>query len=429
MSGGVQAVRGFNDILPVQAACWRAIEAVAAEVLETAGYGEIRLPVLEQTVLFARSIGAGTDIVEKEMYSFEDRGGDSLSLRPEGTAGCVRAGISHGLFNGSQLRLRYGGPMFRHERPQKGRYRQFHQIGAEAFGIQGADIEAEMILLGARLWRRLGLKHIGLRMNSLGRPQEREMYRTALIEYLRKHVDRLDADGRRRLETNPLRILDSKDPKTRKVLAEAPRIGDYFGDQTRLQFAELGTRLDLLGIVYTLDPFLVRGLDYYTGLVFEWTTDLLGAQDAICSGGRYDGLVARLGGRDTPAVGWALGMERLVLLVEAEAKTPAPTPPDAYFIALGKEAEYKALVLSERLRDRHPELRLVVNMGGGSLKSQLRRADRAGAHYALILGESELHAGTVILKPLGEEGEQTPVDFEAVADTLIQKLRYGCAAA
>ncbi|MGH8427818.1 MAG: histidine--tRNA ligase [Gammaproteobacteria bacterium] len=406
MSGTVRAVRGFNDILPAQIACWRMIEATAAEMLEGAGYGEIRLPLVERTALFARSIGASTDIVEKEMYSFEDRGGDSLSLRPEATAGCVRAGITHGLFNGSQQRLWYGGAMFRHERPQKGRYRQFHQIGAEAFGIEGPEIEAELLALAARLWRRLGIRRIALAVNSLGSFADRKRYRKALVDFLTTHAARLDEDERRRLATNPLRILDSKNEETRALLAQAPQIGDYLGERERAHLDELLFRLNALGITYRLDPLLVRGLDYYTGVVFEWTSDALGAQDAFCSGGRYDGLVAELGGRPTPAAGWALGMERLVLLVEEAEQAPVRMPPDAYFIALGTDAERRALALSEQLRDALPALRLIVNAGGGTLRAQLRRADKAGAQLALILGEAELASGNIAIKPLAEEGEQ-----------------------
>ncbi|MGH8224877.1 MAG: histidine--tRNA ligase [Gammaproteobacteria bacterium] len=423
MSESIRSVRGFNDVLPEAAARWRRVEAEACAVLEGAGYGEIRLPLVEATALFARSIGAATDIVEKEMYSFEDRGGDSLSLRPEGTAGCVRAGISNGLFNGSQQRLWYRGPMFRHERPQKGRYRQFHQIGAEAFGMEGAGVEAELIALGARLWRRLGIGKVALSVNSLGSFEDRGRYREVLVKYLRAHAAKLDEDSRRRLETNPLRVFDSKVETTRELLADAPRIDDHLGAESKAQFEELCAQLAVLDIPYTRDPFLVRGLDYYTGAVFEWTTDALGAQDAICSGGRYDGLVAELGGRATPAAGWALGMERLVLLAESEGSLPAEPGPDGYLIALGREAEHRALALAEGLRDALPALRLIVNADGGSLKTQLKRADKSGAEFALILGESELAAGTVMLKPLAGGGEQTSVPADALAETLAQRLR------
>jgi histidyl-tRNA synthetase len=399
-------------------AAWRWVEDEAAGVLEQAGYGQVRLPLVERTALFARSIGAATDIVEKEMYTFEDRRGDSLSLRPEATAGCVRAGITNGLFDGSQRRLWYRGPMFRHERPQKGRYRQFHQIGAEAFGMTGAGIEAELIALGARLWKRLGLRDVSLKLNTLGNVEDRKRYRALFVDYLRQHEDALDEDSRRRLETNPLRILDSKVATTRVILADAPRITDHLGEDTGAQFEALCARLDALGIGYERDPFLVRGLDYYTGAVFEWVTDALGAQDAVCSGGRYDGLVRELGGRQTPAAGWALGMERLVLLAETQGALPAPPVPDAYLLALGSAPERRAPVVAERLRDALPSLRLVVNADGGSLKAQMRRADKSGARFALILGEAELEAEVVAVKPLDNQGEQKAVKIEALPDFL-----------
>lgn len=423
MSETLRAVRGFNDILPPASGHWQFVEQVASEELAQAGYGEVRLPVIEATVLFARSIGVSTDIVEKEMYTFEDRNGDSLSLRPEGTAGCVRAGINHGLFNGSQQRLWYRGPMFRHERPQKGRYRQFHQIGAEAFGIAGPEAEAELIAVAARLWARLGLDRVRLTLNSLGGTGDRARYRDALVDYLERHEAALDEDSRRRLKSNPLRILDSKVDATREILADAPRITDYLEVESRAHFAGLCKRLDALGIAYDLDPFLVRGLDYYTGTVFEWTTDALGSQDAVCSGGRYDGLVEQLGGRPTPAVGWALGLERLILLAETRGNLPEPPQPHAYFVALGEDAECRALVLSERLRADLPWLRLTLNAGAGSMKAQLRRANRLGAGLALILGEEELGEGKVTLKFLRRDAEQETVamgDLPAVLKCRIE---------
>lgn len=402
-------MRGFNDILPPTSGHWQSVEQIAQEVLGGAGYGEIRLPLVESTSLFARSIGASTDIVEKEMYTFEDRNGDSLSLRPEGTASCVRAGINHGLFNGSQQRLWYRGPMFRHERPQKGRYRQFHQIGAEAFGISGADIEAELIALSARLWQCLSLERVVLKINSLGDYADRARYREALVAYLHQREGELDEDSRRRLAHNPMRILDSKVESTRQILADAPRIPDYLDDGNAKHFATLCGYLDALHIDYAIDPFLVRGLDYYTGTVFEWVSDALGSQDAVCSGGRYDGLVEQLGGRATPAVGWALGMERLILLSETAGTLPEAPGPDAYVVALGKAAERRAMALTERLRRDEPHLRLILNMGGGSLKAQLRRANRAGAGLALILGESELEQHRVTVKFLQHDAEQQSV--------------------
>lgn len=422
MSENLRAVRGFNDILPPASEHWRYVENTACEVLEQAGYGEVRLPLVESTALFARSIGVSTDIVEKEMYTFEDRNGDSLSLRPEGTAGCVRAGINHGLFNGSQHRLWYRGPMFRHERPQKGRYRQFHQIGAEAFGVSGPDVEAELIAVTARLWKRLGLERVRLTLNSLGGTGDRERYRSALVEYLQRHEEALDKDSKRRLETNPLRVLDSKVEATREIVSAAPRITDFLDDQSQAHFSGLCKRLDALGIAYAIDPFLVRGLDYYTGTVFEWTTDALGAQDAVCSGGRYDGLVEQLGGRPTPAVGWALGMERLILLAEVDGSLPEPSAPHVYFAALGEAAECTALALSERLREHLPRLRLTLNLGAGSMKAQLRRANRMGADVALIVGEAELDGRKATLKFLRRDVEQETVAMDDLHSVLMQHL-------
>ncbi len=415
MSGDVRAIRGFNDILPPASEHWQVVEHIAGDVLGRAGYGEVRLPLVESTSLFARSIGASTDIVEKEMYTFEDRNGDSLSLRPEGTASCVRAGINHGLFNGSQQRLWYRGPMFRHERPQKGRYRQFHQIGAEAFGIAGADIEAELIALSAELWRRLGLERVTLKINSLGSIEDRARYREALVVYLKKHEQDLDEDSRRRLSHNPMRILDSKVEQTRAILRSAPHITDYLDEENSVHFAELCRRLDALGIGYVKDPFLVRGLDYYTGTVFEWVTDALGAQDAVCSGGRYDGLVEQLGGRATPAVGWALGMERLILLAESCGRLPESGAPHAYFVALGLPAECEAMALAQQLRSQVPGLRLILNMGSGSLKAQLRRADKTGAGIALIMGDAELEQRRVTVKFLHEKRDQQALDWADLA--------------
>ena len=413
MSETLRAVRGFNDIFPPASEHWQLVEQAASEVLGRAGYGEVRLPLIESTSLFARSIGSSTDIVEKEMYTFDDRNGDSLSLRPEGTAGCVRAGINHGLFNGSQQRLWYRGPMFRHERPQKGRYRQFHQIGAEAFGIESPEAEAELIAVAARLWKHLGLDRLRLTLNSLGSPGDRARYREALVDYLKRHEGGLDEDSKRRLEANPLRILDSKVEPTREILSGAPRITDFLDEEAQIHFSGLRKRLDAVGIDYELDPFLVRGLDYYTGTVFEWTTGDLGAQDAVCSGGRYDGLVEQLGGRPTPAVGWALGLERLILLAGAHGSLPEPAVPHAYFVALGEEAECEALVISERLRDSVPFLRLTLNAGAGSMKAQLRHANRLGAGLALIVGDAELEERKVTLKYLRRDADQETI---AVAD-------------
>ncbi len=419
----------MHDILPDRVGLWQHIEDTARAVFAAYGYREIRTPLVEVTELFKRSIGEVTDIVEKEMYSFLDRHGDSLSLRPEGTAGCVRAAIEHGLLNQPQ-RLWYRGPMFRYERPQRGRYRQFHQIGVEVFGLSGPDIDLEVILLTARLWHRLGLQALRLEINTLGDAGERQCYRERLLDFLRPHADRLDPDSRRRLETNPLRILDSKDPTTQAILAEAPSLLDGLGAQTRAHFDALCAGLDALGIPYRINPRLVRGLDYYNRTVFEWITDRLGAQGTVCAGGRYDSLVEQLGGRPTPAIGFALGIERLVELL-GQVDSGANPSVDAYLVALGDRAEIEALRLAERLRDRLPGLRLLVNCGGGSFKSQFKRADKSGARYALVLGEAELELGVVGLKDLrltglsagqGMVGEQRNLDPEALIAVLAAEL-------
>lgn len=423
LTDAIQPVRGMNDILPEQTARWQFVEAAAREVFAGYGYEEIRFPLVEKTALFARSIGEVTDIVEKEMYTFEDRSGDSLSLRPEGTAGCVRAGISNGLFHNQTQRLWYAGPMFRHERPQKGRYRQFHQIGLEAFGMEGPDIDAEIILVSARLWRRLGLEQVQLELNSLGTPEARAAYRGRLVEYFTRFEADLDEDSRRRLKTNPLRILDSKNPAMGDLIAGAPSLVDHLDDASRAHFETLCGLLKDAGLSYQLNPRLVRGLDYYSRTVFEWTTDRLGAQDAVCSGGRYDGLVELLGGKPTPAVGWALGVERLVALLEQTEGLPAAPRPDAYFVLAGEAAGREGLRLAERLRDALPGLRLVMHAGGGSFKSQLKKADRSGARYALIMGEAELARGEVAVKPLREAGEQHSVAWDALAGTLERLLK------
>lgn len=406
MTQSIQAIRGMHDVLPDQIAIWQHIEDQARAVLEAYGYREIRTPVVELTELFKRSIGEVTDIVEKEMYSFLDRHGDSLSLRPEGTAGCVRAAIEHGLLNQPQ-RLWYRGPMFRYERPQRGRYRQFHQIGVEVFGLSGPDIDLELILITARLWRQLGLAGLRLEINSLGDAQERQAYRERLVEYLRPHADRLDPDSRRRLQTNPLRILDSKIPETQAILADAPRLLEMLGPDSRGHFDALCAGLDALGIAYRINPRLVRGLDYYNRTVFEWITDELGAQGTVCAGGRYDGLVEQLGGRPTPAIGFALGIERLVELLAQRGARPE-RPIDAYLVAFGEQASIEAFRLAERLRDDLPQLRLMVHCGGGSFKSQFKRADKSNARYALVLGDEELKEGTIGVKDLrGTEAQRT----------------------
>jgi len=408
----------MNDILPAQSASWQYVEAVIREVLDGYGYGEIRLPVVEKTALFSRSIGEVTDIVEKEMYTFEDRNGESLSLRPEGTAGCVRAGITSGLLYNQVQRLWYQGPMFRHERPQKGRYRQFHQVGLEAYGLAGPDIDAEVILVAARLWRRLGIRHVRLELNSLGAPSARAMYRDRLVTYFERHAGALDEDSRRRLQTNPLRILDSKNPAMQELIAGAPSLPDFLDAESRTHFEQLQQTLSDCGVAFQLNPRLVRGLDYYSRTVFEWVTDRLGAQDAICSGGRYDALVELLGGKATPAVGWALGMERLLAVLEAEGGTPPLPVPDVYLVLAGAAAERVGTRLAEQWRDAVPGLRLLLHCGGGGLKAQLKKADKSGARHALILGDDELASEVVALKPLRAAGEQRMVAWTAVAETL-----------
>jgi len=423
MTRPIKPVRGINDILPDQTAAWQRLEDIARDTLQAYGYREIRLPLMERTELFARSIGEVTDIVEKEMYTFEDRNGDSLSLRPEATASCVRAGITHGLFHNQQPRLWYAGPMFRYERPQKGRYRQFHQIGAEAFGLAGPDIDAELILVSARIWRRLGLQGLRLELNSLGTPTSRTAYREVLIGYFRDRYDALDEDSQRRLDQNPLRILDSKNPEMAELIAAAPRITEHLDQESEEHFSALRAMLDEAGVEYVINPRLVRGLDYYTRTVFEWTTDRLGAQGAVCSGGRYDGLVEQLGGRPTPAIGWAMGQERLVELIAVDGLAPESPVPHVYLVPLGVAAERRAQALAEELRDTLPGLRLSLHCGGGSVKARMKRADRSGAQQVLILGEEELSSGTIVVKPLRADREQETV---SVAD-LPERLRALCA--
>ena len=409
MSEKLQAIRGMHDVLPGAMRTWHFVESHLREITAAYGYQEIRLPLVESTLLFKRSIGEVTDIVEKEMYTFEDRNGDSLSLRPEGTAGCVRAALEHGLLHNQQQKLWYLGPMFRHERPQKGRYRQFYQFGVEAYGFAGADIDAELILLSRRLWRRLGLESaLRLEINSLGTTLERAGYREQLVAYLRAHRAALDEDSLRRLETNPLRILDSKNPALDEVIAGAPRLAEALGEASSAQFAALRALLDGEGVAYTVNPRLVRGLDYYSQTVFEWVSDQLGAQGTVCAGGRYDGLVEQLGGRPGSAIGFALGMERLVDLVGDRPDLALAARPDFFLVAVSPEAERQALRLAETLRDRFEGLRLEMNLGGGSFKAQFRRADRSEAAYALVIGEAEAAAGEVGVKSLrGTDDQQT----------------------
>ena len=422
MSKPLQAIRGMNDILPDQTPLWRYFEGTVAGLLDGYGYQQIRMPIVEFTELFKRSIGEVTDIVEKEMYTFEDRNGDSLTLRPEGTAACVRAVLEHGLAGaGQQQKLWYIGPMFRHERPQKGRYRQFHQIGVEVFNIDGPDIDAELILLTWRLWGLLGIRDsVKLELNSLGTSAARAVYRDALVEFLTANADQLDEDSRRRMLTNPLRVLDSKSAQTQAILANAPKLADYLDEDSRNHFEGLKARLDAAGVPYVVNPKLVRGLDYYSKTVFEWVTDQLGSQGTVCAGGRYDGLVEQMGGKPTTGVGFAMGIERLVLLLETLGKVPAEIARtvDVYMCAFGESAELAALALSEKLRDQLPGLRLQVNAGGGSFKSQFKKADKSAALYALILGEDELAQQVVGCKPLRGQGEQQNIAWSDLADHL-----------
>jgi histidyl-tRNA synthetase len=409
-SRSLQPVTGMKDVLAADIGAWQHVERTMAAVLAAYGYGEIRVPVVEHTDLFKRAIGEYTDVVEKEMYTFTDQGGDSLTLRPEATAGIVRAAISNGLLRGARLKVWTQGPMFRHEKPQKGRYRQFTQIDVEAIGFAGPDVDIELIALTARLWKLLGLSRVRLVINSLGTPESRKAYRALLQEYFRGHIDELDADGRRRLEGNPLRILDSKHPPTQAIVGGAPVLTDHLDGESKAHFAELRAGLDALGIPYTVNPRLVRGLDYYSRTVFEWITDALGSQDAVCSGGRYDGLIAQLGGEPTPAIGFAMGVERVVELTRLAGTLPAATVPDVFVIAQGEAAQRTALRLAEQLRDAFPARGVVVHCGSAKFKTQFRRADESGARLALIVGDDELARGVVALKPL-RGAETTQVEF------------------
>ena len=421
MSQKLQAIRGMNDVLPEAAASWQHLHRTAADVFAAYGYREIRLPLVERTELFKRTIGDVTDIVEKEMYSFEDRGGEGLSLRPEGTAGCVRAGIQHGLFHNQQQRLWYAGPMFRYERPQAGRYRQFHQLGLEAYGMPGPDIDLELLLLTTRLWRALDITGLQLEVNSLGSAQARAEYRQALLDYLRDHREALDSDSQARLERNPLRVLDSKVPEPQALLVDAPRLVDHLDAESAAEFAQLKAGLDALGVEYVVNDRLVRGLDYYSKLVFEWTTTELGAQAAVCAGGRYDSLVEQLGGSATPAVGFAIGVERLLLLMEKQAVSIPGAEPQVYLCWMGESAQLAAAGLAEQLRNGlHGGV--VVHAGGGSFKSQMKKADRSGARWAVVLGEQELAQGSVQVKSLRESIPQREVAQAELVGLLQQSL-------
>jgi histidyl-tRNA synthetase len=422
VSSRLQPIRGMNDVLPEQMAPWAFVEATVRDVLRAYGYDEIRVPVVEQTDLFKRAIGEHTDVVEKEMFTFVDQGGDSLTLRPEATAGVVRSMISNGLLRGARHKLWTAGPMFRHERPQKGRYRQFHQVSVEAIGFAGPDIDAELIAIGARLWKRLGIDRVALEVNSLGTAEARRAYRALLADYFRGHEARLDADSRRRLEGNPLRILDSKNPDMQAIVAGAPSLADHLDPESAAHFALLRERLDAIGVPYTVNPRLVRGLDYYSRTVFEWVTDALGSQNAICSGGRYDGLISQLGGEATPAIGFALGVERVVALVEQVGSAAALPGADVYVIAQGSAAERAALVHAEALRDALPGRRVEINLGGGNFKAQFRRADRSGARVALVLGDDELARDVVQVKSLREGGGQLEVAQAAAVAEVMRQL-------
>ncbi len=422
MSDTLQPIRGMNDVLPGASGAWQVLERVAREVFAQYGYREIRLPLLEKTELFERSIGEFTDIVEKEMYTFEDRGGESLTLRPEATAGIVRACITNGLLHNQRQKVWCMGPMFRYERPQKGRYRQFHQVDVEALGFPGPDVDAELIMMSARIWRRLGLEGLTLNLNSLGTPASRRVYRDKLVEYFRSHASALDEDSQRRLGGNPLRILDSKNPAMRNVIAGAPLITDHLDPESAEHFAGLRARLDEVAIRYVLNPRLVRGLDYYSRTVFEWVTSELGSQDAVCSGGRYDGLVAQLGGESVPAIGWALGEERIVELMRLKQLVGDESAPDVYLVLAGAAAEAMGLKLAEDLRDAVPGLKVETNCGGGGFKSQLKRADRSGARLAVILGDEEVARGVAAVKALRDASGQREVPLASLAGELAHTM-------
>lgn len=424
----IQAIRGMNDLLPSDSPRWQFFEAKVRQLMLRYGFNEIRTPIVEQTALFARSIGEVTDIVEKEMYTFDDRNSESLTLRPEGTASCVRAAMEHGLLYNQTQRLWYQGPMFRYERPQKGRYRQFHQIGVEAFGFDGPDIDAEVILLSARLWKELGLmEHVTLELNSLGSSEARAAYRDTLVAYFEKHHDVLDEDSKRRLTSNPLRILDSKNPAMAEMLDAAPQLMDHLDDESREHFEQLTTMLEAAGISYMINPRLVRGLDYYCRTVFEWTTTALGSQGTVCAGGRYDGLVEQLGGKPTPAVGFAMGIERLILLLETLELIPeeALGGCDIYVLPMDDNATTAAITLAEQLRGELPELRLQLHCGGGSFKSRIKKADKSAASMAILIGEDEIAEQSATVKFLRDDREQQRVSLATLGSTLRELLALG----
>lgn len=406
----------MNDCLPTDSPLWHKVEGSIKNVISAYGYSEVRMPIVESTHLFKRAIGEVTDVVEKEMYTFDDRNGDSLTLRPEGTAGCVRAGIENGLLYNQEQRLWYMGPMFRHERPQKGRYRQFHQVGVEVFGLNGPDVDAELIMMTARLWRELGIdKHVRLELNSIGSLEARANYRTALVAFLEQHLDVLDEDCKRRMHTNPMRVLDTKNPDVQAILGDAPKLSEYLDEDSKEHFAGLCELLDAAGIEYQVNERLVRGLDYYNRTVFEWITESLGAQGTVCGGGRYDGLVEQLGGKATPAVGFAMGLERLVLLMETLELTDVRRPVDVYMVTAGEGTLMAGMKLAEQLREQVPGLRVMSHFGGGNFKKQFKRADKVGAAIALILGETEVADNTVAIKDLRGGEQQTLPQAEVAA--------------
>ena len=418
----IQAVRGMNDVLPDQTPMWEFFEQTVREWLRGYGYRNIRMPVLEKTDLFVRSIGEVTDIVEKEMYTFVDQlNGDSLTLRPEGTASCVRAAIQHNLLYAGPCRVFYWGPMFRHERPQKGRFRQFHQVGVEALGFKGPDVDAEHMIMGARLWKDLGLDDIRLEINSLGSSESRVRYRSRLVEYLEARDDELDADSRRRLHSNPLRVLDSKNPAMQDVVKQAPRLADDLDDESLAGFEHLQSLLRAAGVGFTINPRLVRGLDYYNDAVYEWTTTKLGAQGTVCAGGRYDGLFEQIGGKPSAACGFAMGIERLLALMEDAGRVAPSTAPDAYVVHVGDSATQHAWKAAEAMRG--AQLAVVLHCGGGSFKSQMKRADGSGARFAVIIGDDEAQAGVVSLKPLRETGQQQKLSIEQAAEQIRSAAR------
>jgi histidyl-tRNA synthetase len=413
MANNIQAIRGMHDVLPDQTPLWQYAEKILRDVLGSYGYSEIRLPILEKTELFKRSIGEVTDIVEKEMYTFDDRNGDSLTLRPEGTAGCLRACLEHGLLHNQVHRLWYYGPMYRHERPQKGRYRQFIQLGVETYGMSGPDIDAELILLMDRLWKKLGIRDkVHLQLNSLGTIAERLVYRETLVKYFQAHQSELDEDSLRRLETNPLRILDTKNPAMLQLVSNAPELMAYLGEESLAHFKTLTATLDDLGISYEITTRLVRGLDYYSKTVFEWVTDELGSQGTVCAGGRYDGLIEQLGGTPNFAVGFAMGIERLLALIEVSGNLPQTRAVDVFMIRVGDAAEQEGMRFAELIRNEVPGLKLQVNCGGGSFKSQFKKADKIGAEYAIILGDDEVSRGEFSIKSLRSEQAQKTLTQE-----------------